>query len=124
MERVLQVILLIGTTLFSVYIINMVRTKRIELKYTLVWLLTCLAFFVLALFPKLIDSIAALLSVKDSVNALFLVIIFFMLMILFSLTASASIQSNSIKELVQEIGILRNRIDELEAPGDPGKKED
>ncbi len=124
MERALQIILIIGTSLFSLYILNMVRIKKIELKYTLIWLLTCLSFFVLALFPKLIDTIAHVLAVKDSVNALFLVIIFFILMILFSLTASASIQSKSIKALVQEIAILRNRLEEMKAPAPDGKKED
>jgi len=113
MERGLQIILLIGTTVFSAYIINMVRIKKLELKYTLTWLLTCLAFFILALFPSIIDVLADILAVKSSVNALFLTIIFFMLLILFSLTASASIQSKVIKTLVQESGILKKEIEDL-----------
>lgn len=114
MERVLQIILIIGTSLFSIYIINMVRIKKLELKYTLIWLLTCLAFFIMALFPSIIDFFAHILAVKSSVNALFLTIIFFILLILFSLTASASIQSEIIKTMVQESGILRMKIEELE----------
>lgn len=114
MEQVLQTILLIGTTLFSIYIINKVRLKELELKYTFIWLFTCLAFFIMALFPSIIDFAAHILAVKSSVNALFLIIIFFMLLILFSLTASASKQSGIIKTMVQESGILHMKMREFE----------
>ena len=115
MERGLQVILLIGTTLFSIYILNMVRIKKLELKYTLVWLLTCVSFFIMALFPTIIDGLAYILDVKSSVNALFLSIIFFVLLILFSITVSVSMQSQNIKTLVQKSGILQEQLDELKA---------
>jgi hypothetical protein len=113
MERVLQIILLIGTTTFSLHILNKVRIKKLELKYTLVWLLACLAFFILALFPIIIERVSKWIAVKDDVNTLFLLILFFMLVIIFSLTCSISDNAKRVNTLIQEIGLLKLQIAEM-----------
>ena len=113
MELVLQIILLIGTSAFSVYIINKVRIKKLELQYSLIWLFVSGALFLLALFPNLIKILAGLISVQDDVNALFLVIIFFILLIVFSITSSLSDKSKTINILVQEIGLLKHEVNKI-----------
>jgi len=113
MEIVLQVVLLCGTAIFSVYVINKVRINKLELQYTLIWLFTSMVFFILAIFPWLIERLALIIAVKDDVNALYLLIIFAILMILFSLTCSISDKSKDIQILIQEIGLLKNEVEDL-----------
>jgi hypothetical protein len=91
----------------------MVRNKKIELKYILIWLLAALAFILLSVFPSIITWLSRLLNIVEPVNTLFLSIIFFMLLIIFTLTVAISRNSNRVKSLTQEIGIMRHEIDKL-----------
>lgn len=107
MDTKLQVIMTVSSVLFLIYVILMVRNKKIELNYTLIWLLTAVSFIVISLFPALLKIISRLLNIIEPVNTLFLSIIFFMLLIIFSLTVAVSKSAGMIKALTQEIGILK-----------------
>ena len=113
MELLLQTILIAGTSTFFVYIINMVRLRRLELKYTLLWLFTSMSFIIMAIFPGIIIWIADLLHIKEPVNALFLITLFFLILIIFSLTVAIAVKSRSITTLTQEIGIIKLQITEI-----------
>ncbi len=129
MELLLQIILIVGTSVFFVYIINMVRLRRLELRYTLLWLFTSVSFIVMAIFPGIIEWIAQILHIKEPVNALFLITLFFLILIIFSLTVAIGVKSRSITTLTQEIGIMKLQMSELgaailekERAGETGKK--
>ena len=113
MELLLQIILIIGTSAFFVYIVNMVRLRKLELKYTLLWLFTSVCFIVMAVFPWIIKQIAEILSIKEPVNALFLITLFFLILIIFSLTVAIATKSRSITALTQEMGIMKLQIDKI-----------
>jgi len=109
----LQLILIVSSFLFLVYIIMMVRNKRLELKYILVWMLTGAAFLLLSIFPSILDFASEMLNIIEPVHTLFLMIIFFMLLIIFSLTVALSRNSIRVKALTQELGILKLQIENL-----------
>jgi len=113
MELLLQIILIAGTSLFFIYIINMVRLRKLELKYTLLWLFTSVSFIIMAIFPGIIKWIAEILFIKEPVNALFLITLFFLIMIIFSLTVAIAAKSRSITALTQEIGMIKLQISKL-----------
>lgn len=111
MNKVLQTIMISSSLLFLCYIVLMLRNKKIELKYTLIWLLTGISFLTIAVFPDLLRRISRILHIVEPVNTLFLFIIFFMLLILFSLTIALSRNAGRVKTLVQEIGILKMELE-------------
>lgn len=113
MNTVLQNILVIASILFFSFILSMVRDKKLELKYALTWILTSFSFIILSIFPEIVRFIAYILHIKEPVNALFLSIIFFLLVIVFTLTISLSRNANRVKTLTQEIGILKLEIEDL-----------
>ena len=115
METLLQIILIAGTFIFCGYIIDMVRLRKLELKYTLLWLFTSVSFIVMAIFPVIINWVAEILSIKERVNALFLITLFFLIMIIFSLTVAIADKSKSITSLTQEIGMIKFEISKLNA---------
>ena len=113
MNNRLQIILIIASLLFLCYIIFMLRNKKIELKYTLAWLLAGASLLAAAVFPGLLRLISNLLNIVEPVNTLFLSIIFFILLILFTMTLALSRNANRVKALTQEIGILKLELERL-----------
>ncbi len=109
----LQLIMVVSSILFLVYVIHMVRNKKIELKYILIWLLAGVAFIMLSVFPSILFWISQLLHIVEPVNTLFLSIIFFMLLIIFTLTVAISRNANRVKSLTQEIGIMKFQIEKM-----------
>lgn len=72
-------------------------------------------FFVLVLsiFPRLFEVIASLMGIELPVNALFFLSIFGINLILFSLTLVISRSTIKLKELSQEVGLLKYEMEEL-----------
>ncbi len=116
----LNTVLIIGSVCFFLFIVNMVRTKKLELKYALTWLLTSVSFVVMSIFPDALYFVAEVLQIELPVNALFLCVIFLLLLMVFALTVAVSRQASRIKKLVQEIGLLKGELQELIS----GKKEE
>lgn len=119
MSSTLRTTLIIGSVLFFVFIINMVRTKKLELKYALIWILTSLSFIIMSVFPETVFIVAKVLEVEVASNALFLCIIFLLLLMVFALTVAVSRQAGRIKRLVQEMGILKAEINDTKDHCEP-----
>jgi len=107
----LRIVLITGSALFFVFIINMVRIKKLELKYALIWLLTSFGFVVISIFPQPVFFLAGILKVEVPSNALFLCIISLLLLMVFALTIAVSRHACRIKKLIQELGLLKAELD-------------
>lgn len=114
MELKLRIILLIFSVLGLIILTSMVKRYRLELKYALLWISIGLLFVVLAIIPSLADFTADIMGIKESVNAIYFLGIISLLLICFSLTISLSRTSNRIKHLTQELGLVRQKIDDVE----------
>lgn len=110
MNSPLKIYLIVASVLFFVFIVNMVRTKKLKLKYALTWLLTGLSFVIMAVFPETLFFLARILHIELPVNALFLCVIFLILLIVFGLTVAVSRQATRIKNLIQELGLLKEEL--------------
>lgn len=110
MNQSLQIVLGIITVLFFLYILLMIKNKKLELKYSLVWLCSSFLLIIFSVYPILVKHISNVLHIKEPVNALFLIAIFFLLLISFTLTIALSRNSNRVKTLSQELGILKNEL--------------
>lgn len=113
MNSILQIILIIASSALFVYIFNMVRIKRLELRYALTWILTSFSFIILSVFPRVLNFVSQVLHVKEPVNTLFLSIIFFLIIIIFTLTLALSRNANRVKTLIQEVGIIKLELEKL-----------
>jgi hypothetical protein len=111
----LQFILLAFSIIVLYQFINMIRKYSLELKYALLWLLVGIVNLVLVVFPNSIVIIANMLGIEEPVNALFLLGIISLFTILFSLTIALSRSSNKIKDLSQDIGILKEEVFQLKS---------
>ena len=82
-------------------IINMVRKRRLELKYVLAWLIADLALIIFTIFPELMMWLAEFLGIYSPVNMIFFLGFVFLAMIIFSLTVALSRATSSQRRLAQ-----------------------
>jgi hypothetical protein len=112
-DRKLQLILLCSTVAFLIYIINMVRNKKLELNYILTWLFAALGLLLITVLPGAIELLSVFLNIQEPVNTLFLAIIFFLIMIIFSLTKVLSKNYLRVSALAQELGIVKLELEKM-----------
>ena len=121
----LQILVAILAIFACVYITRLLRTKRIELKYVLLWYLVLIMLLILDLVPGALNGLTALLDFQLPVNMMFFARFIFVLLILFSHTVILSELSKRNERLTQMVGLLDQRVTELEKRlGETDKKSD
>jgi hypothetical protein len=91
-----------------VFIVELVRQRKLREDYSLLWLATAIVLIVLSLSRPLLDQIAGLLGVTTyPPAALFLVAIVFLLFILLHFSTVVTRLSRENKAIAQEMAILR-----------------
>ena len=113
MNIILKYILIAASTLFLFFIVMMVRKRHLEHKYTLTWLIAAASFLIIAIFHGIVYSLASILSIKEPVNALFLIIFLFVLLILFTLTVTISKLTADQRKMAQEMALLTKRLEDI-----------
>lgn len=110
----LQVVIALAILVVFAILVNMIRRRSLELKYSLVWMMVLCALFVFACAPKLLIVVSDFLGIYAPVNMIFFLGFCFSLIIIFSLTVALSRLSNSIRTLDQIIALNEKRLHELE----------
>lgn len=121
----LQILVAILAIFAFVYITRLLRTRRLELKYVLLWYLVLIMLLILDLVPGALNGLTALLDFQLPVNMMFFAGFIFVLLILFSHTVILSELSKRNERLTQMVGLLDQRVTELEKRlGETDKKSD
>src|SRR5829696_1742113 len=90
------------------FVLELVRQRKLREDYSLLWLATTLILIFLSLSRPLLDSFAALLGVVTyPPAALFVVAIVFMLLILLHFSTVLTRLARENKEIAQQMAILR-----------------
>jgi len=110
----LQVSMLIAVGLYFLIVFRLLKRKSLNLKYTLLWLLSGVIMLVLAVFPQILGLMAALVGIYAPTNALFALMFFCVIIILMSLTAIVSKLNEKSKQVVQALALLEKRVRDLE----------
>ncbi|MGL5068783.1 MAG: DUF2304 domain-containing protein [Sarcina sp.] len=110
MSNYLQIIMLVASSLFTLYILLMVKKNKLQLSYSILWLATGISFVILSVFPNLLEYISGVLQIETPMNALFLIIIFFLILIIFTLTIVISKLKTQITNVSQALGLLEEEI--------------
>jgi hypothetical protein len=90
-----------------IFIIELVRQRRLHEEYSLLWLATAVVLLILSVSRPLLDVLANLVGIVYPPSALFLVAVIFVLFILlhFSTVLTRLTQEN--KETAQQLALLR-----------------
>lgn len=113
----LRITLIIAVICYFIIILYFLKQRALNLKYTLLWLLSGVVLGILVIYPELLRHIIRFFGIASNMNGLFIICIGFMLMIMMALTSIVSRQNVKIRQLVQEISILDKQIRELKQNG-------
>jgi hypothetical protein len=119
----IQILLIFFSVSFLGIIFEMTRKRKIRENYSLIWFLIGFVMLLFSVFRGLLDIIAEFLGIYYA-PSLILTITFLMVLglgIHFTLVVSALTESN--KKAIQEIGILKQKLADLETEI-AGKTED
>lgn len=105
MSGTLRVAMGFSVILYFLIIFHFLKKKTLSLKYSLLWIVTGMVMTILVIFPKALDMFVKAIGIQTPVNGLFAVCIFFIILILMSLTSIVSKQTERIKNLTQYLAI-------------------
>jgi hypothetical protein len=92
---------------FSLVILELIRTHRLQERYSLLWLATTLIMLVVAAWPSVLSEPGSLLGIQTPGLAVFGVAFLAMLLLMLYLTATVSRQGEHITQLAQELAVER-----------------
>jgi hypothetical protein len=99
-----------AATFFFILVLELIRRRRLQERYTVLWFVLALGMLAGALFPTLLELLAKGLGVRDTNIALFALLLLLLLALAFESTISASRQGERITRLAQENALLRMRV--------------
>ena len=117
----IQIIVGIISLSFLVIIFEAIRRRKFMEKYALLWIFSGLIIFIFSLFPNLLFKIGSILGLHH-LTVLLTISFIFLLSIVFYLSISISGLSEKNKELTQEIGILKLKLNKLENKSKGGQE--
>lgn len=113
-----QVVLIICVIIFFLLIISLLKKNQLELKYSILWIVTGVVLLVIAVFPVIIGKITQWVGIYSVVNGIFAIALFFILLMLLSMTSIVSKLSKQNKNLAQAIALMEERIQRVEKDKD------
>lgn len=110
----IQVFSIIGSLLLFIFILKLVKRKKLKEEYSLLWLGFGFIFIALSIFKPLLALVANTLGILYAPAALLLILVLsaFFILIQFSIVISRLADGN--KNLIQEVGILKAELKKLQ----------
>lgn len=99
--------------LFLCAVLEFARRGILEIKYTILWLITCVVMMVLSLQTTWIEWLSNITGVHYAPSLLFLVAFLFSLVLIFDLTRRISNINHKVVSLSQEHAILLEKVEKL-----------
>jgi hypothetical protein len=118
MQTRIQIVAILVTAGMFLVVFELVRRRRLMERYALIWLFSTTVLLALAVWKQLLEKLASAVGIYYAPSALFAVAFAAVLLLLlhFSLVISRLVDQN--KVLAQQLGILSERVAQLELSGD------
>ncbi len=108
MSLKLRIVLLIFSIIWLLGILLLVKQKRINIKNSLIWFAAGLVILLIAVIPFFLESIAKLFGFLTIANLVIGIFITLLSIITLSLTIIVTKQKEQIRNLVQEVSLLKS----------------
>jgi len=107
----IQIISIVGSLLFMFFIFRLIVKGKLREEYSIIWIICTLTLLLFAFWRNGLDVIAKLLGVYYPPALIFLGAIFAIMVFLVHLSVVNSKQHKQIKELAQEMALLKEQIE-------------
>jgi hypothetical protein len=101
-----QAVAIIGSALLFVFVLELLRRRRLGEPYAILWLLASVVLLILSVWNDLLSEVADAVGIATPANALFAVAFGFILVLLLSFSVVISRLSRENKILAQEVARL------------------
>lgn len=112
--KILNIVLIVITLIYILLILKAIRKKKLQIAFSVFWLITGVLLIVALLIPNLVENISKMLGFEVPANMVFCLTIFVSFYLIFNLTVAISKENKKNTMLVQEVSILKKRVEELE----------
>jgi len=110
---IFQILSIIGSVLIIVFLIELVRSRRLKESYSLLWFFIAFVFLSVSLWRGLLEWLAVFMGIGYAPAALFFILIMGLYLISLHFSVVISRLSEKNKDLNQEIGLLDLKIKKL-----------
>jgi hypothetical protein len=107
----------VAAVILLLVILELIRSRRLQERYALLWLLTGIVIFVLAVWRGLLGSLSDLVGIAYPPSALFILAAFFVLLVLLHYSTVISELSDQNRVLAQRLALLERRLEEAREGG-------
>ena len=114
MNNNLKIFLVILILFNLILILKTLRAKKISIKYGIYWITLLILLIISGCFPNIYIYISDILGFESTSNMIFLLGFFFLFYLCFLLITNISLLNDKVKTLVQEISILKQKIENEE----------
>ncbi len=105
--------LLLASLIALTFVLVSVIKRKLNIKYSIVWILWALLSFFMAAFPNSFYALSSLLGIQIPVNTVFLIMITLLYGLTFYVYLVISKNNEEIIKLTYEVSALRKELDEI-----------
>lgn len=105
MPNSLRILLIICSVLTLVFIIRNIRKAKLRLIDGFSWVLLAIFFIIISVWPEIIYSLSRRLGFISSINMVYLIVIFLLLLKIFFASLKISALESRVNELAQEVAL-------------------
>lgn len=114
MPMQLRILAVSLAVLFFIYTIRLVRKDKAEIRHMLKWLILALVALFGSLFPKTGSSVAHFLGIQTLTSLALFILVGILVIISLKYQMSLISAEKQIKNLIQEVSLLKKKVKELE----------
>ena len=114
----LRVLLILVLIAYLFIILKSVKRKNLRISYLIYWIITGVVLIIALLAPNLVEKISNYIGFGLPINMIFSGAIFVILFLIFDLTKIITKEQQKNITLIQELSIMKKRIEKLEREKD------
>jgi hypothetical protein len=114
MDSRIQAVAIVGAAALLIFVLELVRRRRLLERYALIWLLAAVVLLGLAIWRDGLARLANAVGIAYPPNALFFVAFAFVLILLLHFSAAVSRLADQSKVLAQRLALLEERLHQQE----------
>ena len=108
-----RLLLVLVSIITFIYTLKKIRKSQFQIEDSLYWIIVSFGLVVLAIFPGIAFFFSELIGIESPANFIFLVIIFILMIKLFSLSLKLSQTEERLKVLVQQLAVKESTREEI-----------
>jgi hypothetical protein len=106
----IRIVAILATVALLLFVLELVRRRRLQERYALVWLLVTSLLIALAAWDGLLDGAAAIIGISYPPSALFVIAFGFVILLLLHFSVAVSRLTDQSKVLAQQLSLLDERL--------------